>query len=86
MSNSAYARVAYIAEQTLDGGGIRGLSSLEILKRVMYRVGQEMNPPILDLQPWQYFDLIGGTSVRLVELFPCVITNMLERLEGQPQT
>ena len=48
-----------------DGGGIRGLSSLEILKRVMYRVGQEMEPPVPDLQPWQYFDLIGGTRVRL---------------------
>ena len=29
----------------------------------MYRVGQEMDPPMPDLQPWQYFDLIGGTSV-----------------------
>lgn len=33
----------------------------------MYRVGHEMKPPVLDLQPWQYFDLIGGTSVRRIE-------------------
>jgi calcium-independent phospholipase A2-gamma len=45
-----------------DGGGIRGLSSLEILNRIMYRVGRQMNPPRPDLEPWQYFDLIGGTS------------------------
>lgn len=50
----------------------------------MYRVGQEMEPPILDLQPWQYFDLIGGTSARSIEhIFLSVITNTLDRLEGQ---
>ena len=55
------------ADNRIDGGGIRGLSSLEILKRVMYRVGQAMEPPVPDLQPWQYFDLIGGTSVGILD-------------------
>lgn len=44
----------------LDGGGIKGLSSLLILKRIMERVGRKMGRP--DLQPCEYFDIIGGTS------------------------
>ncbi|QKD59085.2 phospholipase, patatin family protein, partial [Fusarium oxysporum Fo47] len=40
-----------------DGGGIRGLSSLIILKYLMKRVRPD-NPP----KPCEYFDLIGGTS------------------------
>jgi calcium-independent phospholipase A2-gamma len=46
----------------LDGGGVRGLSSLLILKRLMYSLGSAMTPEREDLEPWQYFDLIGGTS------------------------
>ncbi|KAF5268040.1 hypothetical protein FOXYS1_1072 [Fusarium oxysporum] len=42
---------------SLDGGGIRGLSSLIILKYLMKRVRPD-NPP----KPCEYFDLIGGTS------------------------
>jgi patatin-like phospholipase/acyl hydrolase len=40
-----------------DGGGIRGLSSLIILKYLMKRVNSQ-SPP----KPCEYFDLIGGTS------------------------
>ncbi|KIW04623.1 uncharacterized protein PV09_04370 [Verruconis gallopava] len=47
---------------SLDGGGIRGRSSLEILKTIMYRVGASMSPPNMNLQPYEYFDLIVGTS------------------------
>ena len=46
---------------SLDGGGIRGLSSLQILKQLMERVRSENNldsPP----NPCDYFDMIGGTS------------------------
>ena len=45
-----------------DGGGIRGLFSLLILKRIMHGLGSRMKPRRLDLQPYEYFDLIGGTS------------------------
>ncbi|KAK3369939.1 acyl transferase/acyl hydrolase/lysophospholipase [Podospora didyma] len=45
---------------SLDGGGVRGLSSLLILKRIMATVGAKTKRK--DLQPYQYFDLIGGTS------------------------
>lgn len=41
----------------VDGGGVRGLSSLLILKQLMKRVNPE-DPP----KPSDYFDLIGGTS------------------------
>ncbi|KAH8593184.1 acyl transferase/acyl hydrolase/lysophospholipase [Bisporella sp. PMI_857] len=47
---------------SIDGGGIRGLSSLLMLQQIMYRVGNQMDPRQPGIQPWQYFDLIGGTS------------------------
>jgi patatin-like phospholipase/acyl hydrolase len=42
---------------SLDGGGVRGLSSLQILKQLMKTVDPK-SPP----KPCDYFDLIGGTS------------------------
>lgn len=44
-----------------DGGGVRGLSSLYILKDLMESVNKKANndPPI---KPCEYFDMIGGTS------------------------
>jgi len=41
----------------LDGGGVRGLSSLMILQQYMTTVNPE-SPP----KPCDYFDMIGGTS------------------------
>ncbi len=41
----------------LDGGGVRGLSSLMILRRLMAAV-DPVSPP----KPCDYFDMIGGTS------------------------
>jgi patatin-like phospholipase/acyl hydrolase len=41
----------------LDGGGVRGLSSLMILERLMQTIDPE-HPP----KPCEYFDMIGGTS------------------------
>ncbi|KAG5654012.1 hypothetical protein H0H81_008321 [Sphagnurus paluster] len=41
-----------------DGGGVRGISSLYILKEIMAKVSPN-NP---NLKPCQYFDLIVGTS------------------------
>ncbi|XP_006457717.1 hypothetical protein AGABI2DRAFT_190154, partial [Agaricus bisporus var. bisporus H97] len=55
----------------LDGGGIRGLSELLIIKKVMHRLMFEENEkrkknsqePLSVLpKPCDYFDLIGGTS------------------------
>jgi len=42
---------------TLDGGGVRGLSSLLILQQLMRTVNPAQPP-----KPCEYFDLIGGTS------------------------
>jgi patatin-like phospholipase/acyl hydrolase len=49
---------------SLDGGGVRGLSTLYILKSIMDRLNLERNmadnlPPV---KPCEVFDLIGGTS------------------------
>ena len=41
----------------LDGGGVRGLSSLMILRRLMAAVDPDAPP-----KPCDYFDTIGGTS------------------------
>ena len=42
---------------SLDGGGVRGLSSLQIIKQIMETINPE-NPP----KPCDYFDMIGGAS------------------------
>ncbi len=42
---------------SFDGGGVRGLSSLIILKILMERL-DPTNPP----KPHEYFDMIAGTS------------------------
>jgi len=48
---------------SLDGGGIRGLSTLLVLDSIMHQLdaieGPEVKRP---LKPATYFDLIGGTS------------------------
>ncbi|KAJ7452585.1 FabD/lysophospholipase-like protein [Mycena latifolia] len=44
-----------------DGGGIRGLSSLLILERIMNRIKAE-NKLEVPPRPCEHFDLIGGTS------------------------
>ncbi len=46
---------------TLDGGGIRGLSELLILREIMHRVRHDSDLPETP-RPCEYFDLIGGTS------------------------
>jgi patatin-like phospholipase/acyl hydrolase len=46
---------------SLDGGGVRGLSSLLILREIMEEIGRRSEADETPL-PCQYFDLIGGTS------------------------
>lgn len=54
---------------SLDGGGVRGLSSLMVLDDLMEsiaqeekRLGRRLNNDTTPLKPCDYFDLIGGTS------------------------
>jgi patatin-like phospholipase/acyl hydrolase len=45
----------------LDGGGIRGLSELLILREIMSRI--QHDEKLTDMpRPCDHFDLIGGTS------------------------
>jgi patatin-like phospholipase/acyl hydrolase len=46
---------------SLDGGGVRGLSSLLILREIMEEI-QRRNGSLDVPLPCEYFDLIGGTS------------------------
>ncbi|KJA21133.1 hypothetical protein HYPSUDRAFT_68085 [Hypholoma sublateritium FD-334 SS-4] len=73
----------------LDGGGIRGLSELLIIKEIMHRLMVEENkkrkergePPLNSLpKPCDYFDLIGGTSTG------GIIALMLGRLQMDVDT
>jgi patatin-like phospholipase/acyl hydrolase len=48
---------------SLDGGGVRGLSTLYILKSIMDRLNHERKAASLPaVKPCEVFDLIGGTS------------------------
>ena len=44
---------------SLDGGGVRGLSIIIILKHLMRNLNRKRQ---VEAQPWQEFDMIGGTS------------------------
>ncbi|KAK0508575.1 hypothetical protein JMJ35_008851 [Cladonia borealis] len=61
---------------SLDGGGVRGLSTLYILKGLMTRLNHERGHKGLQaMKPCEIFDLIGGTSTG------GLIAIMLGRLE-----
>ena len=48
---------------SLDGGGVRGLSTLHVLKNIMDRLNYVREKSGLDpVKPCDVFDLIGGTS------------------------
>ena len=48
---------------SLDGGGVRGLSTLYILRALMRRLNDERQKLKLGhVKPCDVFDLIGGTS------------------------
>ncbi len=47
----------------IDGGGVRGLSSIIILENLMTKVNAARKEQgLLPKEPWQLFDMIGGTS------------------------
>jgi len=51
------------ADLVADGGGVRGLSSLYILRSIMERVNTERKKESKDkIEPCDLFDLICGTS------------------------
>ena len=52
---------AYLDTDFEDGGGIRGLSSLLILREVLYRMQQQQGLAEIP-RPCDVFDLAGGTG------------------------
>ena len=46
-------------DQLKDGGGVKGITTLLILREVFKAVKKHVGK---DVQPWEIFDLIGGTS------------------------
>lgn len=61
MDQHAPANMAekHLSLLSLDGGGVRGLSSLLILKHLMESIDPDAETPP---NPCDYFDMIGGTS------------------------
>jgi patatin-like phospholipase/acyl hydrolase len=56
---------------SLDGGGVRGLSSLYVLKIIMDRLNHERRAAALPpVKPCEVFDLIGGTSTGGYDALP----------------
>jgi len=50
---------------SLDGGGVKGISSLLIIDRIMEKLGEKLGEKKKQdhiPQPWEVFDLAGGTS------------------------
>jgi patatin-like phospholipase/acyl hydrolase len=48
---------------SLDGGGVRGLSELVLLEQIMDQINTHRTENDLAPQePWEAFDMIGGTS------------------------
>lgn len=57
------ARYLQSANTETDGGGVRGLSTLLIIKALMAKVNAERGKEGLSsVKPCELFDLIGGTS------------------------
>jgi len=50
---------ANMADIHLDGGGVKGLTSLLLLQQIFLAIENEVGHAV---QPYEYFDLIGGTS------------------------
>lgn len=61
----------------LDGGGVRGLSSLMVLKRLMKEIDPEFPP-----KPCDYFDMIGGTSTG--GFVSCAMPFLFPRVNAEP--
>lgn len=49
---------------SLDGGGVRGLSTLYVLKSIMERLNARRRQAgqLVPVKPCEVFDMIGGTS------------------------
>lgn len=91
-SSSSQCGLLHVANGSIDGGGIRGISSLMILEKVMEQIRQTQK---LDheIKPNEYFDLIGGTStggyvtisiafrLNMIYFIGSIIAIMLGRLE-----
>ncbi|KAF8854495.1 FabD/lysophospholipase-like protein [Acephala macrosclerotiorum] len=45
---------------SLDGGGVRGMSAIAILRELMEKLADKRRVEVI--HPWQEFDMIGGTS------------------------
>lgn len=64
---------------SLDGGGVRGVLSLQILKRIERMLREATKTPQLRLSDW--FDFIGGTSTGAITAACLAIGMEVDRIE-----
>src|SRR5277367_925188 len=65
---------------SIDGGGVRGLSSLLILRQIMDEIGRRNRTPAP--LPCEYFEMIGGTSTGgIIAIMLGRLRMVLERLK-----
>lgn len=100
-SNSRMDKQAPLRILSLDGGGVRGISSLYILKELMAQINRQrrsenQNEPTSVVEPCDVFDLICGTStggliaimlgrLKMVCFNRLVLINMLTELQTVDQ-
>jgi hypothetical protein len=53
----AFSTQIVFKHSSADGGGVRGISSLRILEKIMLKISNDPN-----MKPCDYFDMIAGTS------------------------
>ncbi|KAH6671167.1 hypothetical protein B0J14DRAFT_595473 [Halenospora varia] len=59
MSTHGYGKPQPLLLLSLDGGGVRGLSTIMILDHLMRLVSRSLGRRV---EPWEIFDMMGGTS------------------------
>jgi patatin-like phospholipase/acyl hydrolase len=63
MASRHSAEDHHICLLSLDGGGVRGLSTLLILRKIMDGLNSNRRDNGLEeVRPYEVFDLIGGTA------------------------
>jgi patatin-like phospholipase/acyl hydrolase len=63
-TNSSSGQCQLLTFAPIDGGGVRGMSQLEIMRNIMHRLNwdSESNESNAGILPCEHFDLMGGSG------------------------
>jgi hypothetical protein len=65
------------ADKFPDGGGVRGMSTIAILRELMKRLAKKRKVNVV--HPWEEFDMIGGTSTVRIPYSACTTITIRPR-------